>query len=80
MNVNLKVPDDLNQERKKLGVTWRELITLGLTTLQGNPTLTSQETPGSIQKKVDPEIGVHLKQALQAITEACRLIQKESSE
>ena len=48
MNINLKVPDDMNDRRQALGVTWRELLLTGITTLEGTPLKESvpiKETP-----------------------------------
>ena len=37
MTLNMPIPEELNEERKKLGVTWREVITVGLATIQKDP-------------------------------------------
>lgn len=79
MNINLKVSDELNEERKKLGATWRDLINIGLNTLKGNPALIA-EAPKDLPKKIDPAVGEHLKSAIQGISEAWKLIKEASKE
>ena len=36
-SVNLVVPKEQNDLRKKLGITWREVLVAGLATLEGKP-------------------------------------------
>ena len=76
LHLNFVVQDDLNDRRKALGVTWRELLTLGLTTLEGNPRIkdpipVKTENPPDIDRS---DIEENLKIAVQGITKAWDLI------
>ena len=67
MNINLSLPDEVNDERKKLGATWREIITAGINAKKGNPIQPSTH-------KIDT-VEAHLKQGLKGITDAWKEIQ-----
>ena len=72
MNINLSLPDEVNDERKKLGATWREIITAGINALKGNPNTLIRP---SIPKIDTASVEAHLKQGLKGITDAWKEIQ-----
>ena len=71
ITVNLSVSTDLNEERKQLKATWRDLIVAGLHALKGTPIKTKPLN--------HEEIEAHLKCAVQELTETWRIIKEEKS-
>jgi hypothetical protein len=65
MHVNLSIPDEQNEERKKINATWRTVITAGLAALQ-KKTVESEKLP--------PAVESHLKQALKNLGDAWKLV------
>lgn len=66
MRVNLIVPEEMNDQRKKLNATWRTVIKAGLTALQGKPVESTKGLP--------PAIEGHLQQAVKNLSGAWNLI------
>lgn len=64
MHINLKIPDEWNEERNKINVTWKAVIKTGLAALQ-NKVVESEKFP--------PAIETHLKQALKSLGDAWKL-------
>jgi hypothetical protein len=60
ITINLKVPEELNQERQKLKCTWRELIETGI----------------AAKKDLNGEIHVHLQTATQSLVKVLKLVKK----
>ncbi len=65
MRINLKVPDEWNDERKKLKATWRTVVKAGLAALQNRPIPESG---------IPPAVEGHLKKGLDGLSEAWKLI------
>jgi hypothetical protein len=65
MRINLKIPEEWNEDRKKLNATWRAVIKAGLTALQGQ-SLNSEGIP--------PVVEDHLKRALNGLSATWKLI------
>lgn len=72
MNINLSLPDEVNDERKKLGATWREIITAGINVIKGNPNILIRPSAPKIDTT---SVEAHLKTGLKGITEAWKEIQ-----
>ena len=60
--INLTIPNDLNEDRKKLNVTWKEVIATGITALKNQP-LT-----------MNPAIEENIKLSVKHLSEAWKLI------
>jgi|WetSurMetagenome_2_1015567.scaffolds.fasta_scaffold49072_5 hypothetical protein len=65
MNINFTVPEEWNVQRHKLNATWKEVVKAGLDALQNQPVV-SGKIPASIEN--------HLKQSLDGISSAWKLI------
>ena len=65
MHVNLSIPNEQNEERKKINATWRTVITAGLAALQSK-NVESEKIPLAIEG--------HLKQALKSIGDTWKLM------
>jgi hypothetical protein len=64
VHINLEIPEELNEERKKLNVTWRTVIKAGLAALQKQ----------KVESELPPAVESHLKQALKSLGDAWKLI------
>ena len=66
MRINLKIPEEWNEERKKLNAKWITVIRIGLKTLQDKPIMESEKIPTAVED--------HLKRAVQNLSSAWNLI------
>ena len=65
MYINLKIPDEWNEERNKINVTWKAVVQAGLAALQ-NKNIESEKLP--------PAIKSHLEQAFKSFGNAWKLL------
>jgi hypothetical protein len=74
LSVNLKVPEQMNEQRKQLDVTWRDVLIAGLKALQS-----AKADPITIAKmELKALIRPHLVQAYESIKKANEHFREEA--
>jgi hypothetical protein len=68
MNINFKVPEEINEKRKALNLSWRDLLMAGLK---------AYESPSSTVKPSDVE--PYVRSAVQSITDLWNRVKKGST-
>ena len=66
MHVHIKIPDDLNETRKALSVSWIQVIHAGLSALKANPASSLDY----------PSLELNLKAAISSLTKVWDTIKK----